>query len=465
MKPIKFNEYITEETKPKKFRLLIITDEPEEAKTFHTADRLREEADKKGYKNYLYKLSGGYMTLDDGVRRIHNKDDEKGFEISSKDTVAVIRGSITRKDSWLDLVSQLEKAGIVCVNSRQTINTCADKYRTALRLADVGLRQPKTVLISDPDNIEKDFEQLDTDFPIILKTLRGSKGVGVLFVESEKSLTSLVQVLNKQDEDSDLLLQEYIKTDYDARVHVLGGKVIAAMKREVLEGDFRSNISQGAKAKTLNLTDLEIEKCLEAAKAVGGVWTGVDFIPSKNREKDEPFFIEVNSSAGTEGVEEATNRNISKEIIEFFEDRKNWIHVPTECGFKEIVKVGNTEFVAKFDTGNSGQNVIHGEDINIQGKKVSWKLLGKKYTADLIKMDNIKVGGLRDYDEDRPLVKLDVEFAGTIYNDTLFTIDNREDRTPILLDRKFMKQLNVMVNPARKYLLTTPFEVDNNKEK
>ena len=467
MKPVKFNEFITEDKNKevKKFKLLIITDEPEEAKTFHTADRLREEADKKGYKNYLYKLSGGYMTLDDGVRRIHNKDDEKGFEISSKDTVAVIRGSITRKDSWLDLVSQLEKAGIVCVNSRQTINTCADKYRTALRLADVGLRQPKTVLISDPDNIEKDFEQLDTDFPIILKTLRGSKGVGVLFVESEKSLTSLVQVLYKQDEDTDLLLQEYIKTDYDARVHVLGGKVIAAMKREVLEGDFRSNISQGAKAKTLNLTDLEIEKCLEAAKAVGGVWTGVDFIPSKNREKDEPFFIEVNSSAGTEGVEEATNRNISKEIIEFFEDRKNWIHVPTECGFKEIVKVGNTEFVAKFDTGNSGQNVIHGEDINIQGKKVSWKLLGKKYTADLIKMDNIKVGGLRDYDEDRPLVKLDVEFAGTIYNDTLFTIDNREDRTPILLDRKFMKQLNVMVNPARKYLLTTPFEVDNNKEK
>ena len=467
MKPVKFNEFITEDKNKevKKFKLLIITDEPEEAKTFHTADRLREEADKKGYKNYLYKLSGGYMTLDDGVRRIHNKDDEKGFEISSKDTVAVIRGSITRKDSWLDLVSQLEKAGIVCVNSRQTINTCADKYRTALRLADVGLRQPKTVLISDPDNIEKDFEQLDTDFPIILKTLRGSKGVGVLFVESEKSLTSLVQVLYKQDEDTDLLLQEYIKTDYDARVHVLGGKVIAAMKREVLEGDFRSNISQGAKAKTLNLTDLEIEKCLEAAKAVGGVWTGVDFIPSKNREKDEPFFIEVNSSAGTEGVEEATNRNISKEIIEFFEDRKNWIHVPTECGFKEIIKVGNTEFVAKFDTGNSGQNVIHGEDINIQGKKVSWKLLGKKYTADLIKMDNIKVGGLRDYDEDRPLVKLDVEFAGTIYSDTLFTIDNREDRTPILLDRKFMKQLNVMVNPARKYLLTTPFEVDNNKEK
>tara|TARA_Y200000002_G_scaffold128056_1_gene105581 strand:- start:56 stop:1450 length:1395 start_codon:yes stop_codon:yes gene_type:complete len=463
MKPVKFNEFITEETKVKKFRLLIITDEPEEAKEFHTADRLREEADKKGYKSYLYKLSGGYMTLEDSVRRVHNKKDKKGFEISAETTVAVIRGSITRKDSWMDLISQLEKAGIVCVNSRQTISTCADKYRTSLRLADVGLRQPKTVLVSDPDNIQEAFEQLDTDFPIILKTLRGSKGVGVLFVESEKSLTSLVQVLYKQDEDSDLLLQEYIETEYDARVHVLGGKVIAAMRRDVLEGDFRSNISQGAKAKELKLTDLEIEKCIEAAKAVGGLWTGVDFIPAKNREKDEPFFIEVNSSAGTEGVEDATNRNISKEIIEYFEDRDNWVYVPAECGFKETIRINGVDFVAKFDTGNSGQNVIHGEDVNIQGKKVSWKLLGKKYTADLIRMDNIKVGGLRDYDEDRPLIKLDVEFAGTIYTDTLFTIDDREDRTPILLDRKFMKRLNVMVNPARKYLLTTPFDVDIRK--
>ena len=255
MKPVKFNEYITEETEVKKFRLLIITDEPKEAKTFHTADRLREEAEKKGYKNYLYRLSGGYMTLEDGIRRVHNKGDEKGFEISAETTVAVIRGSITRKDSWMDLISQLEKAGIVCVNSRQTISTCADKYRTALRLSDVGLRQPKTVLVSDPDNIKTDFEKLDTDFPIILKTLRGSKGVGVLFVESEKSLMSLVQVLYKQDEDTDLLLQEYIKTDYDARVHVLGGKVLTAMRRDVLEGDFRSNISQGAKAKTLQLTN------------------------------------------------------------------------------------------------------------------------------------------------------------------------------------------------------------------
>ena len=100
------------------------------------------------------------------------------------------------------------------------------------------------------------FEQLEDKFPVILKTLRGSKGVGVLFIESEKSLDSIVQLLNKQDEDSDILLQQYIKTDWDARVLVLQGKVLATMRRDVVPGDFRSNVSRGAEVRALELTEL-----------------------------------------------------------------------------------------------------------------------------------------------------------------------------------------------------------------
>ena len=82
---------------------------------------------------------------------------------------------------------------------------------------------------------------------MIMKTLEGSKGVGVLFIESEYQIESLVQLLYSQNENIDLLLQEYIKTDYDIRVIVLGGKVVGVMKRQVVEGDFRSNVSQGSK--------------------------------------------------------------------------------------------------------------------------------------------------------------------------------------------------------------------------
>ena len=459
MQVSKFKDYITE-AKKDFLRLLIITDEPEEAKTFHTADRLREECDKLGYPNYLFKLTGGYTTYEDGIRKFHNKDDKKGFEVGAM-TVAVVRGSITRKDSWMDFVSILERANATLVNPRTTINICADKYRTSLRLADYGLTQPKTKLINDPEQSNLQVEEADIKFPLIMKTLRGSKGVGVLFVDSEKGLDSIVQLIHKQDEDADLLIQEYIKTEYDVRVHILGGKFLAAMKRPVIEGDFRSNVSQGSKPKNIKLTELEIEQCLLASKAVGGYWTAVDFIPSKNREKEPPFFLEVNSSPGTEGIEDATGQNIAKEVIKHFANEENRYSVPTECGFKEILTIKPFgELISKFDTGNSGMPVIHSDKYKINGNKITWSLLGKTITSDIIRKEEIKVGGLRDYDETRYVVKLDVEFAGGFYKDVEFTIDDREDRTPILLDRAFMKRLNVMVNPQRKYVITTKYSID-----
>ena len=460
MKAPKFREFISEAPENGKYKLLVITDEPEKAKTFHTADRLREEAEKLGWKYYLYKLTGGYTTSPEGALRLHNKDDDKGFEVSGADTVAVIRGSVTRKDSWMDIVSLLEKHSVCVVNSRETISVCADKYRTSLRLADYGVKQPVTHLINDPENSEQAFENLNTQYPIILKTLRGSKGVGVLFVESSKALDSIVQLIHKQDEDADLLLQEYIKTDYDARVLVLGGKVLSTMKRPVIEGDFRSNVSQGSKPEKLELTELEIEESLKAAKAVNGLWTAVDFIPSKNRTKEPPFIIEVNSSPGTEGMEEATGRNISKEILEFFANKKNWIKVPSECGYKEIVTIKPFgEIIAKFDTGNSGMSVIHADKMQVKDKKVTWSLLGKTITSDIIRKEEISVGGLRNYDEDRYVIKLNVEFLSGMY-ETEFTLDDREDRTPILFDREFMSRVNVMVNPDRKYVVTTKYSLD-----
>jgi ribosomal protein S6--L-glutamate ligase len=457
----KFKEFISEAKEDKKFlRLLIITDEPEKAKEFHTADRLREECDKLKYPNYLFKLTGGYTTYKDGIRRFHNKDDKKGFEIDS-DTVAVIRGSVTRKDSWLDYVSILERANVCLVNSRQCISVCADKYRTSLRLADYGLTEPKTILINDPENSVEQVEEAGLKFPIILKTLRGSKGVGVLFVESAKALDSIVQLVHKQDEDTDLLAQQYIKTDYDVRAHVLGGKLIAAMKRPVIEGDFRSNVSQGSEPENIKLTELEIEDCLRAAKAVGGLWSAVDFIPSKNREKEPPYFLEVNSSPGTEGIEDATKLNISNIVISHFADKENRYKVPTECGYKEVLTIKPFgEIIAKFDTGNSGMPVIHTDKYKVSGRQIRWTLLGKTITSDIVRKEEISVGGLRDYDETRYVVKLDVGFAGGLYKDVEFTLDDRDERTLILLDREFMNKLNVMVNPQRKYVITTKYSLD-----
>tara|TARA_B110000902_G_scaffold126177_1_gene147237 strand:- start:48 stop:935 length:888 start_codon:yes stop_codon:yes gene_type:complete len=295
-----------------------------------------------------------------------------------------------------------------------------------------------------------------------MKTLEGSKGVGVLFIESERQIESLIQLLYSQNEDIDLLIQEYIKTDGDIRVIVLGGKIIASMKRSVVEGDFRSNVSQGAEVKEYELSELEIEQCLLTSKAIDGSWTAVDFIPSKNPKKDPPYILEVNHSPGTEGIEKATKKNIVKLIVEHFSNKQNRYSTPTQCGYLETVSIKPWgDMVAKFDTGNSVYSVIHGEDIKISGDKVSFTLMGKRKTFPLEKTYNVKVGSIRRHNEERPVIKLDIEFAGSLYREELFGIDDRTEMgTEVLLTRRIMSDMNVLVNPARKYVVTTKYSLD-----
>mgnify|MGYP003627983324 FL=1 len=452
-----FKSFITEQ-KDDKYRVLVIS--AEKGDKAITAKRMEEEANKLGYPIYVAGMDGTYTKFENNIRTVHKSDDDKGFEIHINDTVVFVRGTPER-DSWLDLVSQLENAGYCVVNSRDCLELASDKYRTYLRLQDFGLTQPKTVLIPNEDEIESAFKNLDTKFPIIMKTLRGSKGVGVLFIESERALNSIVQLLFKQDKSADILIQKYIKTEFDVRVLVLGGKVIATMQRDVLEGDFRSNYSQGAKVKTYELSDLEIEQCLLAAKAIGGLFTAVDFIPSENTKKDPPYILEVNSSPGTEGIEEANKKNIVKEVIKYFNNPDLRYTVPTECGFLEVLNVEPYgPIISKFDTGNSSLPVIHGDDIELKGKMVHWTCLGKRVKKPLVRVKKVNLGGLRDYSEERYTVHLDIEFAGTIYKNIEFTVDDRKKRTRILLNLGTLRLLNVIVNPQRKYLITTKFTLD-----
>ena len=452
-----FKSFITEQ-KDDKYRVLVIS--AEKGDKAITAKRMEEESNKLGYPIYVAGMDGTYTKFENNIRTVHKSDDDKGFEIHINDTVVFVRGTPER-DSWLDLVSQLENAGYCVVNSRDCLELASDKYRTYLRLQDFGLTQPKTVLIPNEDEIESAFKNLDTKFPIIMKTLRGSKGVGVLFIESERALNSIVQLLFKQDKSADILIQKYIKTEFDVRVLVLGGKVIATMQRDVLEGDFRSNYSQGAKVKTYELSDLEIEQCLLAAKAIGGLFTAVDFIPSENTKKDPPYILEVNSSPGTEGIEEANKKNIVKEVIKYFNNPDLRYTVPTECGFLEVLNVEPYgPIISKFDTGNSSLPVIHGDDIELKGKMVHWTCLGKRVKKPLVRVKKVNLGGLRDYSEERYTVHLDIEFAGTIYKNIEFTVDDRKKRTRILLNLGTLRLLNVIVNPQRKYLITTKFTLD-----
>lgn len=256
------------------------------------------------------------------------------------------------------------------------------------------------------------------------------------------------------DESIDLLLQEYIKSEFDVRVMVLDNEIIGTMRRNVPDKDFRSNYSQGATTDKYELTEKEKEISLAAAKAVGGYWTGVDFIPNN----DDPLIIEVNSSAGTEGIEGTTGTNINEIVVKYITDTNN-IKGPREtCGMREKFEIplyGKTLKV-KMDTGNSSTAmVLHAKDIEIgnDGKKVTWKFRGTKYRAPIVEIKRILTGP-GDHIEDRATIELDLSFNGILHKNVLFTLDDRKDKLDILCSKHFMIDNNLIVDPSSKYLLS-----------
>jgi len=372
----KFKSFITEEN-DENYRLIVLSNKPDKNEYFHTAERLLKESKALGIPAYVVFVESGKIAdgkvyqSDSGFENAKNSktltklqtDVKEGFEISSDNTLAIVRGSVASRDAWMDMVSQLEKMGISCVNSRATIEMCADKYWTALRLADAGVPTPKTALVQSEKSLQASLDIIGEEYPLILKTLRGSKGIGVIFIESRRQLSSLLQLLWKQDETTEILVQSYIKSNFDVRVIVLNGKIQAAMRRDVLKGDFRSNYSRGAKVREYKLNEEEITICLNADKAVNGVWTAVDFI----KKGKETFVLEVNSSPGTEGIEEATGKNLIKELLQHFKNRDNWRHSALEIGrFERISIEGVGDIVANFDTGNSARCIIHADKWDVK---------------------------------------------------------------------------------------------------
>jgi len=437
------------------YRLVVLVERPKKLDPAGTSSKLVSKADKLGITTYNCRINGAYLIRDEdtGMVTIHNEGDEKGFELDA-DTIVFIRGDVTKKDSYMDLISQIERYGIPCNNTRECIEVCCDKFRTYLRLQEIGMNQPKTVLIPNdtPEAVDAAHEALDNKFPMVLKTLSGSKGVGVLLIETERSLQSQVSLIYKIDPYTDILLQEYIESDYDVRCVIVNKEIVGAMKRNKITDDFRSNASQGATVELITLTELEKQECLKAAKGVNGQWCGVDFIPADNRDKDVPYILEVNHSAGSKAISEALEEDITKMVLKLYFDRDMWRKEPKQCGVLETFEVDGTVLTGKLDTGNSTSVCsLHADDVEVKGKKVTWTMNGEKHSKPLHRtIELIKPA------ESRPVVMMDVEFLNTTY-EVEVSLDKR-NQIPFLVNRDFMQRANLMINPARKFMLTNKSE-------
>ncbi len=333
----KFSEFITEE-KDEPYRFLnLIHESPDDPNK--TGDALVKEASKMGIDSYQLKVDNGYFSVNEkGNLVAHNYEviqagvvksgasksiehDVKGWEVIPENTICFLRVAVGR---GVRFAEQLRLHGIKTINSRFTHMICDDKWLNYTAMERAGLRQPKTALITHEENLDIPIKQIGGKYPMILKTAQGTQGVGVLFIDSKKVLLATIQLINKIDENIAMIIQEYIKTPYDVRVMVLNNEVVGQLKRPIASGDFRSNVSQGTEPEKIELTELEKSECIKAGQSVNGKWLGVDFIPSKDREKIPPYFIEVNSSPGTGHIDKLNDINICKMVLDTFKNRDNW---------------------------------------------------------------------------------------------------------------------------------------------
>jgi RimK family alpha-L-glutamate ligase len=355
----------------------------------------------------------------------------------------------------------MESLGFVSVNSLKSVLLCEDKLDTVQKLQEKGIPVPKTALVSSEKDIENAVSKIGGKFPLVVKLLNGTKGIGVFQVDSNESLVSTLQTIWKLSPQTELILQEKIEADYDLRIHVVGTKnsyngdnytIIASMRRNRIENDFRTNVSLGGQAESVEIPE-EIENiAIEAAKATECSWCGVDVILEKNT--GQPYVLEVNASPGTDGIESATGLDVTGIILDFILNKKNWNYPRKIVGFREMFEVkGIGNFVGKLDTGNGALACSLHVDFSEEADGfLNWTIGGKSYSNRIIEYSYAEVG---DQTDKRPVILLDIEFGEMVYKKVKFSLVDRINKsTPILINRALMEMAGLVVDSSKTFILT-----------
>lgn len=213
------------------------------------------------------------------------------------------------------VIRHFEMMGIYTVVGTDSLLRARDK-RTALQyLAAHQIPVPDSVFTAMPENVEASLRLLGEQYPMVIKTLNSTQGMGVILGESQRATQSIAEAFLRMREE--ILLQRFIEESKgkDIRVFIVGGKVVAMMERSAQNGEFRSNLHRGAISKKVRITEEEENLALRSASLMGLEVAGVDILRSVNG----PLVLEVNASPGLEGIEGTTGVDIAGSIIKFVE--------------------------------------------------------------------------------------------------------------------------------------------------
>lgn len=276
----------------------------------YSTQRLVEAAKKRGHKADVIDTMRCYMNITSLRPTIHYK----GAELIHYDAVIPrIGASVTFYGAAV--VRQLETMNVFCVNDSVAITRARDKLRSLQLLSKKGIGLPITGFAHSLDEIQ-DLIKMVGGPPLVIKFLEGTQGIGVILVETAKAARSVIEAFLGLKVN--ILVQEFIKeaAGGDIRCFVVGGDVVAAMKRQSKSTEeFRSNLHRGGHASSVEITEEERTMAIRAAHIIGLNVAGVDML----RSNRGPLIIEVNASPGIEGIEKATGKDVAGSIIQFIE--------------------------------------------------------------------------------------------------------------------------------------------------
>lgn len=277
--------------------------------SLYSTRRLREAGEERGHEMHVVDYLRCYMNITAHKPQVlYQKKALVGFD------AVIPRIGASQTFYGAAVVRQFEMMGVYPTNDAQAISRSRDKLRCLQILARKGIGLPVTGFAHSTKDIDGLIDVVG-GAPLVIKLLEGTQGVGVVLGETRKAAQAVIEAFRGLD--ANILIQEFIRESRgaDIRCFVVGDKVIASMKRQAKPGEFRSNLHRGGTAKEVKLTAKERSTVVRAAKEMELKVAGVDML----RSKSGPLIMEVNSSPGLEGIENATKTDVAGKIIEFIE--------------------------------------------------------------------------------------------------------------------------------------------------
>lgn len=427
-----------------------------------------------------------YSTDDSGILTITDGDLTLDFTtISNVDTLVFSRLGVQGRDNCEHVVSLLQDRGFLVLNPVRYSELASNKYDTAVLLRKGEVPQPrfcsmtKSILYDEEQYLEsmrdvypewsKDPDK-NEDFKLVCKILDGHGGTGV-FMTDGKKLNAILQTIFAVDPERQLIIQRKEEGDGgDIRVHVLTlrdeQKILACMKRQQLGGDFRSNVSLGAEAVKVELTEEQEQIALRAAKISRLPWCAVDIMPLKkgsNKEVGDNVVLELNASPGTDGISEVIGFNFINVLLNELDDPKKFYLQDKVAGFLETVDIAmvdsSASLLAKLDTGN-GAVASHLEvgDYEEKDGKVTFKFNGKSITMKVIGHSKAVTG---TQEHNRPIVVAKSISLGMRkqYDIPIAIVRSRDGKSSnVLINRELLSWLGYVVSPSQTHILTPEME-------